>query len=197
MLTSSEVTGFTQPLTFDSAGTGNGLNAGQYTTAAFTLPFTTSGIHQFTASVADASGQSSATTLGVVVVAPTDVALFLGSFDTGKPDPTSKTTPPADLFNAIAAGDMVKIDGGPGTGVYPTGYAVTTPDANGSVVLFTQPGTHTVVETDSTGKVINTSTFTLPATAAGTTIYAVPAPAATTTAGVRQPHTVIKHSLKH
>jgi len=190
VLTSPEVPGFSQPLTFDSAGAGNGLNAGQYTTAAFTLPFTTSGIHQFTAALSDAAGQSTSTTLGVVVVAPTDVALFLQSFDTGTPDPKSKTTPPADIFTAITPGDTVTIDGVQGTGVYPTGYAVTTADDQGTVVLFTTPGAHTVTETDAKGTVVQTAAFTLPDTAAGTTIYAVPAPAATTTAAVAKPHSV-------
>jgi len=193
VLTSSEVTGFSQPLTFDSAGAGNGLNAGQYTTAAFTLPFTTSGIHQFTAAVSDAAGQSTSTTLGVVVVVPTDIALFLQSFDTGTPDPKSKTTPPTDIFNSITPGDTVTIDGGQGSGVYPTGFAATTADAQGTVVLFTTPGAHTVTETDTTGKVVQKATFTLPATAAGTTIYAVPAPATTTTASVARPHMVKRH----
>ena len=205
-LTSPEVPSFTQTLTFTGVGTGV-LGAAGYTGPAFTLPFTTSGIHQLTASVTDEGAQKTTTTLGVVVVAPTDVALFLQSFDTGKPDPASTTKPPADLFNAIAPGDLVTIDGGQGTGVYPaTGYnsataggasSPTTADPQGTVVLFTTPGTHTVVETDPTGKtVVNTSTFTLPATAAGTTIYAVPAPTATTTAAVSKPH-LVRNAFKH
>jgi len=202
VLTSPEVTSFSQPLTFDLAGTGNGINAGQYATAAFTLPFTTSGIHQFTASLSDVGGQSSSTTLGVVVVAPTDVALFLSSFDTGTmtpPTPATATTPEkpgTEIFKAIKAGDTVTVDGAAGTGVYPAGYASTTADDNGQVALFTTPGTHTVTETDAKGTAVQTSTFTLPATAVGTTIYAVPAPAATTTASVAKPH-VVKRTLKH
>lgn len=192
VLTSPEVSGFSQPMTFDSAGTGNGLNAGQYTTAPFTLPFTTSGIHEFTASLADAAGQTSTTTLGVVVVAPTDVALFLSSFDTGTND---GKTPPTEIFNPITAGDTVTIDGGAGTGVYPTGYTATTADAQGNVVLFTTPGAHTVTETDTTGKVVQTSTFTLLPAAAGTTIYAVPANGVST-AVVAKPK-FVKHALKH
>lgn len=200
VLTSPEVTGFSQPLTFDSAGSGNGLNAGQYTTAAFALPFTTSGIHQFTASLSDVGGQTSSTTLGVVVVAPTDVALFLSSFDTGTqtaPTPATATAPAkpgTEIFNAITAGDIVQVDSGAGTGAYPSGYAVTTADGNGQIALFTTPGTHTVTEFKPDGKtVVQTAAFTLPATAAGTTIYAVPAPAATTTAAVSKPHLVKRH----
>ncbi len=196
VLTSPEVTSFSQPLTFDLAGTGNGINAGQYATAAFTLPFTTSGIHQFTASLSDVGGQSSSTTLGVVVVAPTDVALFLSSFDTGTMTTATATKPATEIFKAIKAGDTVTVDGAAGTGVYPAGYASTTADDNGQVALFTTPGTHTVTETDAKGTAVQTSTFTLPATAAGTTIYAVPAPAATTTASVAKPH-VVKRTLKH
>jgi len=189
VLTSPEVAGFSQPLTFDGASVT--LNDGQYTTAAFALPFTTSGIHQFTAAVADASGQNSTTTLGVVVAVPTDVALFLQSFDSGK---TDGKTPPSEVFNAITAGDIVQIDGGQGTGVYPTGYAATTADAQATVVLFTAPGAHTVTEFKPDGKtVVQTSTFTLPAAAAGTTLYAVPAPAATTVAAVSKPHLVKRH----
>ena len=198
VLTSPEVTGFSQPLTFDGAGVT--LNDGQYVTAAFTLPFTTSGIHQFTAAVADASGQNSTTTLGVVVAMPTDIALFLQSFDSGTmtaPTPATATTPAqpgTEIFNAITAGDIVQIDGGQGTGVYPTGYAATTADAQATVVLFTGPGAHTVTEFKPDGKtVVQTSTFTLPATAAGTTLYAVPAPAATTAAAVSKPHLVKRH----
>jgi len=193
VLTSPEVTGFSQRLTFDLAGAGNGLNAGQYTTAAFTLPFTTSGIHQLTASVSDTAGQSTTTTLGVVV-APTDVALFLSSFDTGTttpPTPATATTPEkpgTEIFKAITAGDTVTVDGAAGTGVYPTGYAATTADDNGQVALFTTPGTHTITEMKGT-TVVQTSSFTLPAAAVGTTIYAVPAPTATVVnAGVRTPH---------
>ena len=193
VLTSPEVTGFSQALTFDGAGAGNGVNAGQYTTAAFTLPFTTSGIHQFTAAVSDAAGQSTTTALGIAVAVPTDVTLFLQSFDTG----TKNTkTPPAEIFNAITPGDTVTVDGSKGRGVYPTGYAATTADAQGTVVLFTTPGAHTVVETDPAGKMVQTSTFTLPTTAAGTTIYAVPAPAATTTADVSKPH-LVTHTGKN
>ncbi len=190
VLTSPEVTGFSQALTFDSSGVANVPNDGQYASAAFTLPFTTSGIHQFTAAVSDASGQSTTTTLGVVVAQPTDVTLFLQSFDTG----TKNTkTPPAEIFNAIAPGDTVTVDGGAGTGAfYPAGYVATTADAQGTVVLFTTPGTHTVTETKGT-TVVQTATFTLPTTAAGTTIYAVPAPAATTTASVSKPHPMVKH----
>ena len=189
VLTSPEVTGFSQPLTFDSSGVANVPNDGQYASAAFSLPFTTAGIHQFTAAVSDASGQSTTTTFGVAVTVPADVTLFLQSFDTGT---MNTKTPPAEVFKAITAGDTVTIDGGAGLGVYPTGYAATTADAQGTVVLFTTPGTHTVTETSGT-TVVQTATFTLPATAAGTTIYAVPAPAATTTASVSKPHLVVKH----
>lgn len=181
VLTSPEVPGFSQPLTFDLAGTGNKLNGGQYTTAGFTLPFTTSGVHQFTAVVSDVAGQNTSTTLGVVVVAPTDVALFLRRFDTGTKD---TKTPPAEVFKSIKAGDVVQVDGGPGTGVYPAGYTPTTADDNGQVALFTTPGTHTVTEFKPDGTtVVQTSTFTLDATAAGTTIHTVPVTTPVTTGG--------------
>lgn len=186
VLTSPEVSGFSQPLTFDAAGAGNKLNAGQYTTAAFVLPFTTSGIHQFTTGVSDTAGQSTTTTLGVVVVAPTDVALFLRRFDTGTKD---TKTPPAEIYKAIKAGDVVQVDGGAGTGVYPTGYAPTTADDNGQVALFTTPGTHTVTEFKPDGTtVVQTSTFTLAATTASTTIHTVPVTTPAATAGITTSH---------
>jgi len=169
VLTSSEVTGFSQPLTFDGAGVT--LNDGQYTTAAFTLPFTTSGIHQFTAAVADAAGQNTTTTLGVAVVAPADVALFLQSFTIAVP--ATATAAATTKTKAIAAGDTVTVDGGTGTGVYPTGYAPTVADAQGTVVLFTTPGTHTVTEMKGT-TVVQTATFTIDPKLAGTTLVGVP-----------------------
>ena len=178
VLTSPEVTGFTQPLTFDSSGVANGPNDGQYASAPFTLPFTTSGIHQLTAAVSDASGQSTSTTFGVVVVAPANVALFLQSFTIAVA--ATATAAATTTTMAITPGDTVTIDGGPGTGVYPTGYAATTADAQGTVVLFTTPGTHTVTETKGT-TVVQTATFTIDPTLAGTTLIGVPVNVPTST----------------
>lgn len=198
-LTSPEVTGFTQALTFTGVGDGPAASAG-YTSPAFTLPFTTSGIHQLNATATDEGGQSGTTTLGVVVVAPTDVALFLNTFDTGTMSTATATVPASEVFTAITPGDIVTIDGGTGTGVYPASYSATmasTADANGTVILFTTPGTHTITELKPDGKTpVQSNTVTLPATAAGTTIYAVPAPDATTTAAVAKPH-LVRRLVKH
>jgi len=207
-LTSPEVTGFTQTLTFTGVGSGPVGSAG-YTSPAFTLPFTTSGIHQLNATVTDEGGQSSTTTLGVVVVAPTDVALVLSSFDTGKMSVATATVPAAEIFNPITSGDIVTIDGGTGTGVYPTSYNATTastadangPNGAGAVFLFTTPGTHTITETTPGNKMIQTATVTLGPTTAGTTLYNVPidgstTPAPATTAAVAKPH-LVRRLVKH
>jgi hypothetical protein len=194
VLTSSESTTFSQPLTFIGAGAiGSGVLAQtQYQSAPFAIPafMQTTGLHDLRTTIADVDGNSSTTDFAVATVAPTDVALFLQSFDTGTMSGGN------EVFTAITAGDTVTIDGGKGIGVYPTGYAPTTADANGTVVLFTTPGTHTVTEADPTGKTVNTSTFTIPTTAAGTTLFAVPTMTATTVAAVARPHAVAR-AVKH
>lgn len=130
VLTSPEVTGFSQPLTFDGAGVT--LNDGQYTTAAFPLPFTTSGIHQFTAAVADVAGQSSSTTLGVVVLSPTDSGIFASVTPSVPSALPAKTT--ATVISATATITN------PVTGA----TAQPTPDDQGNIILFTAPGSQTV-----------------------------------------------------
>ena len=176
----------TLPMIFSNPGAGP-LSNGTYVTGAgttptpFTLPFTTSGIHTVIVSVTDDAGRQTATTFAMPVVKPTDVALFLQSFTIAVAATT--TTPATTAQNPITAGDTVTIDGGPGIGTYPaTGYnagtskasAPTVADAQATVVLFTTPGTHTIAEMDPTGKVVQTATFVIPATAAGTTLVGVP-----------------------
>ena len=163
ILTSSDIPGFAQQtLMFDGANIATGpLANGQYVSAPFPLAVPKSGIYRFAVAVADEGGQSSSTTFAVAAVAPTDAALFLEN---------------------IKPGDTVTIDGGPGIGVYPaTGYnaatgsasAPTIADGQGTVVLFTTPGVHKIVDasTDAKGVVTTTTqTITVAATAVGTTI---------------------------
>lgn len=194
VLTSAEATGFSQKLNFDQAGIGSGpLGQGQYTTGTFALPaaLATTGLHSVSVALADVNGQRSHTDFVFAELAPGDVALYLQNFDTGTKDKNGN-----EVFNPIAAGDTVTLDGGAGIGVYPTGYAATTADAQGTVVLFTTPGTHTVTETNAKGVVVQTSTFTVAAEAVGTTLFDVPVTAATTTAASAKPHAVSR-AVKH
>lgn len=176
VLTSSEDPTFTEPLTFDpNFGTGV-LAQTQYKTAAFPMPafLQTTGLHDLHTTVADVAGQSSTTDFVVATVAPTNVALFLQSLTVLTP--ATATAAATTTTTAIAPGDTVTIDGGAGVGVYPAGYTPEIADAQGSVVLFTAPGTHTVTETDPTGALVQTETFTLDPTTAGTTILTPPNP---------------------
>ena len=178
VLTSSEAPTFSQPLTFDLAGIGVGpLGEGQYTTGTFALPaaLRTSGVHNLHAVVADTVGQQTETDFGVAVVAPADVCLFLQSLTTNVA--ATATTAATTATTAISPGDTVTIDGGKGTGIYPANATPTIADAQGTVVLFTQPGTHTLTETTPAGAVVQTETFTLAASTAGTTIESPPTPA--------------------
>ena len=196
VLTSSEVPSFSQPLTFDSAGIGNGaLGEGQYTTGTFALPaaLATTGLHNLHTVISDVAGQKSETDFAFAEVDPGSVALFFQNFTVAVP--ATATAAATTMASAITAGDTVTIDGGAGTGTYPTGFAATTADAQGTVVLFTTPGTHTVTETSSKGTVVQTSTFTIASTAAGTTIFDVPVTTATTASAV--PAHVIKRAVKH
>lgn len=193
VLTSPESPTFSLPLVFDPNFGSGALAQTQYKTAAFTLPnfMKTTGLHDLRASIADTAGQSSTTDFAVATVAPTAVAFFLQSFDTGTVDKTN-----TEVFNAIAPGDTVTVDGGAGIGVYPAKFAPTVADAQGTVVLFTAPGTHTIVETSTTGKVVNTSTFTVAATTAGATFFAVPAPGVTASARPLSAHRVVKPATR-
>ncbi len=181
VLTSSEAPTFSAPMIFDPNFGTNGISQSQYKTAPFAVPafMQTTGLHDLRAAIADTAGQSSTTDFVVATVDPTSVALFLQSINVLVPAvPAVGTTPakPATVVNtAITPGDLVTIDGGPGTGVYPAGYTPTVADAQGTVVLFVKPGTHTVTES-ATGNVVQTETFTLATTTAGTTILVPPTP---------------------
>lgn len=199
-LTSPEVTGFTQALTFTGVGDGPAASAG-YTSPAFTLPFTTSGIHQFTATATDEGGQSGATTLGVVVVAATDSAVVVQIVT-----PDTSQTPPVPT---PVAGATVSITNAlPGVTAYnatATAPQTSVTDAQGEAVVFAVPGkqTITVTGTDIKGNpATGTDTQTLVAgqglssiTTTSPYTITIPTPA-TTTAAVAKPH-LVRRSAKH
>lgn len=205
VLTSPESPSFSLPIVFDpNFGAGANVSQTQYKTAPFALPafMQTTGLHDLKASIADVAGQSSTTDFAVPVVAPTDVALFLQSINVLVPAvAATAATPakPATVVNtAINPGDTVTIDGGKGIGVYPTGYTGTLADAQGTVVLFTTPGTHTVTETDPTGKtVVQNETFTLASTTAGTTILSPPTPDGAPTGAIAKVIHAAKRIIQH
>lgn len=173
--------------------TGTPVQSGNGTPTPFPLPFKTTGLHTVILTVTDAEGQQTATTYVVPVVTPANVALFLQNFIVAAP---TTNHPDATVANPITAGDTVTIDGGAGLGVYPAGFAPTTADAQGTVILFAAPGTHTVTETDSKRNTVQTSTFTIASGGAGTTLFDVPPTGTTTpaaTAGAVRAHSIRKH----
>lgn len=195
VVTSSDAPTFSLPLTFDPNYETYVLPQLAYKTAPFAIPafMQTSGLHDLHTTVSDLASQTSTTDFVVATVAPTDVALFFQSFDTGTVDSNKN-----EVFNAITPGDTVTVDGGAGIGVYPAGYTPTIADAAGTVALFTTPGTHTLTETNAKGTV-QTSTFTLSASTAGTTGFSVPPPGATITAAALRshvPHSIVKRAVK-
>lgn len=170
----------TLPLTFAPVVGGPFSNATYVTgtngtATPFTVPFKTSGVHTVLVTVADDAGRSTATTFSIPFVAAGNVALFLQNITPDNADGTAgKTAQP------IPAGDTVTIDGGPGIGVYPaTGYnaatgspsAPTIADGQGTVVLFTTPGAHKIVDASTNAKgVVTTTTQTITVAATPTTI---------------------------
>jgi len=172
----------TLPMTFNDPGPGPLAN-GTYVTgtnltpAPFVIPFKTSGVHTIIVTLADDAGRSTATTFALPFVATGNVALFLQNITPDNADGTA-----GKAAQAINPGDTVTIDGGAGVGTYPTtGYnaatgspsAPTTADGQGTVVLFTTPGVHKIVDTSKDAKGVVTTatqTITVAATAVGTTI---------------------------
>lgn len=197
VLTSPEAPSFSLPLTFDPTFGSGVLAQTQYkgTTTGVPAFLQTTGLHDLRATIADTAGQSSTTDFAVASVAPTDVALALPSITVLTP---ATATAAAALTNTpIAAGDTVTIDGGAGIGVYPTGYTGTLADAQGTVVLFTTPGTHTLTETTSKGTVVQTETFTLAATTAGTTLLGPPTPDGAPTGAIVKKVVRARRLIKH
>ncbi len=162
VLTSPEVSGFTQTLVFNSTGIGNGpLANGQYD-ANFTLPFTTTGLHQLVVSIADTSGKKTTTTFESAVVASTDAAVIAQITDlAGNPLPGATATITGQITPSSPATQQ------------------TTADAQGVVVLFATPGapdanknTNTITVTASK----HTFADTPVALTAGAALSTMPAP---------------------
>ncbi len=142
VLTTPEVPAFSAPLTFDNAGIGTGPNGdGQYTTAAFTLPFTTTGLHTFKVAVAAASGKSSSTTFQTVVLAPTASAVVVQILD---------------ATGAAVAGALVTVTNPlPGVAAYKSTAAApqtSVSDGNGVAIVFAAPGAQTISATATDAK---------------------------------------------
>ena len=168
VLTSSESSTFSQPLTFDGAGIGTGpLGQGQYTTATFALPaaLATTGLHNLHTVVSDVAGQKSETDFDFVEVGPGDVALYAGNITAdGQAKPVAA---------AIAPGDVGELDNANGTPVVTTSARQqATADAQGTIILFAPAGSY-VFKTTSTdskgGKTVTLQTIDL-TKAAGTAV---------------------------
>jgi hypothetical protein len=142
VLTSPEDATLNKPLTFDSADIGSGAwPNGQYNSAPFTLPFSTSGLHTLKATVSDTAGRTTSTTFETVVLKPSDSAILVEVTDA---DGNALPGATATITNPVSGAT-----------------AQTTADAQGVVVLFAAPGSQTVTATKA-GKTA-TGTFTLTA----------------------------------
>lgn len=150
VLTSSEVSGFSQPLKFNGVNRNGPLANAQYTTGTFTLPFTTTGLHSLTVSVSDASSQSSTTTFDTVVVGPNDGALYAANIIVASTKTAGTTT-----TSGLNPGDVVELDNAAGTAVTTAGARQQTKaDANGVAILFAPAGTYAVKATSADGKTV-------------------------------------------
>ncbi len=141
----------------------------------FTIPASTpAGLHTVAATVTDAAGRVTSTTFIFPVVTPATVCLFAQNITADGQTPTSKSPL---VVTPIVAGDTVTIDGGTGTGTYPANYPnptkptdPTQPDAQGTVVFFIAPGTHTLVDSHPVAAVpASGTTPAVPATTVVTT----------------------------
>ncbi len=147
-LTTPEVAGFKQHLTFDAAGIGVGpAGNGQYTSTPFTLPFTTTGLHTFITSVADQSGKSSTTTFQTLVLAPTDSAVVVQVMAPRKPGVAVSRTNPSDPIG----GALVTVTNAlPGVAAYESttdAPQTSVTDGNGVAIVFCAPGQQTITAT--------------------------------------------------
>ena len=157
--------------------TGTPDASGNATPTPFALPFKTTGIHTLVLTVTDQQSQQTATLYNIPVVDAANVALLIQNIDTGTKDKNGN-----EVLQTVSPGDTVTIDGGPGSGVYPpTGYnsatgkpsqptAAYANDASasaatpqGTIILFSTPGAHTLGYTSADRK--TTLSQVLPATA--------------------------------
>lgn len=139
VLTSSEVAGFSQALSFAPDTSNQAFANATYSTGTFTLPFTTTGLHSLTVSVTDQENTTTTTTYDVAVVGPSDAAVVAELVDSKGNAVTGAT---ATITNPV-------------TGA----RAQTTSDDNGVVVLFAAPGAETISATK--GALTGTDTQTL------------------------------------
>lgn len=137
-LTSPEVGGFTQSLLFNAPLTGPLAND-TYRTNAFTLPFTTTGLHQLTGTVADAELNVKTTTFDTVVLKPSDSGVLVQIQDA----------------NGNVAGATVSITGAlAGAAAYnstKTAPTVSVTDTQGIAIVFAAPGKQTITVTGPSG----------------------------------------------
>ena len=175
----ASIPGLTAGLPMTLAVAGGAFSNATYVTGTggkatpFTIPAgTASGIHTVAVTVSDSAGRVTATTFEFPVVAPSNVALFAQHITAD-----GQTVKPP-VVTPITPGDTVTIDGAAGLGTYPTGYAATTADAQGTVVFFLTPGVHTLVDTTPVAATktapatttVTTQTITIPADATGKTV---------------------------
>lgn len=144
-LTTPEAPSFKQQLTFDNAGIGVGpAGNGQYTSAPFTLPFTTTGLHTFVTSVADQGSRSSTTTFQTLVLAPTDSAVVVQVLALRKPNAAASSANPPDPIG----GALVTVTNAlPGVAAYNSATAApqtSVTDGNGVAIVFCAPGQQTI-----------------------------------------------------
>jgi len=133
-LTTPEVPAFKQQLTFDNAGIGVGpAGNGQYASAPFTLPFTTTGLHTLVVSVADLGSRSSTTTFQALVLAPTDSAVVVQTVDAKGNPLTGATVSITGAITGVAAYAST-----------PAAPQVSVSDANGTAIVFAAPGKQTI-----------------------------------------------------
>lgn len=177
----------TVPLTFDSnyGYTGPLANC-PYGTAAFTIPFTTAGLHPVTVSVADTAGNKSSTTFEIAVVTAGSSCFLAQAVETAAPSGAGSSAVAATYTN-FAAGDTIELTTTTGTVV-----STQTADPSGSAIFFVPPGTYGLK--DVTQKTANVVPITL--AIGSSTLYndgregaggftALPAPASSSIGGRR------------
>jgi len=157
--------------------TGTPDASGNVAPTPFVLPFKTAGVHTLVLTVTDQQSQQTSTLYNIPVVSAANVALLIQNIDTGTKDKKGN-----EVLQTVGPGDIVTIDGGPGLGIYPpTGYNAdigkpsqpTVAYANdasasagtpqGTIILFSTPGSHTLNYTSADGK--TTISQVIPATA--------------------------------
>lgn len=147
-LTSSEAPSLKEQLTFDKAGIANGpAGDGQYATPPFTLPFTTTGLHTFSVSIASQSGKSSSTTFQTLVLAPTDSAVVVQVLTLRKPGVAQSNTNPVDPVGGALVTVTNALSGVTAYGSTTAEPQTSVTDANGVAIVFCAPGSQTITAT--------------------------------------------------